>query len=498
MRYLIRADGDVRMGTGHVMRCLALAQAMQERGATALFASACIPESIAARLEGEGIAVVRVGSKPGGDDDARQTAAAARAAGAAWVVLDGYQFPGGFQKSLRDEGLKVLTIDDTGDAEHYWADLVLNQNLHARADMYQRRESHTRLLLGPRYALLRREFWRWRGFERVVPAIARKVLVTLGGFDPDGVTLKVVAALDRLDTPGLEAVVVTGAGSHRAALEEAARTCRTPTRLRSNVADMSELMAWADLAVAAGGSTTWERALLGLPSVIIVLADNQQDVAESAAQARIAWDLGDHARITPAVIADAVRRLLEDLPARTEMARRGPQLVDGRGAERVVTRLGRERVQLRRAKSEDCRLLWEWANERGVRAVSFSTDPIPWDSHRTWYEAKLNDPRCLFFIAVAPDGQAVGQVRCDLDGPGALVSISLDPRFRGLGYGSAALDQVTQELFARGDVQELRAYIRAGNEASRHAFVAAGFAELEQTVVQGHPASQFICRRCSA
>ena len=132
--------------------------------------------------------------------------------------------------------------------------------------MYANREAHTRLLLGTRYVLLRREFWPWRGWRREIPAVARKVLVTLGGGDPDNVTLKVIRALAQVEIEGLEAVVVVGpANPHLEELQAAVKDTPHPIRLESNVTNMPELMAWADVAITAGGSTCWETAFMGLP-----------------------------------------------------------------------------------------------------------------------------------------------------------------------------------------------------------------------------------------
>ena len=233
------------------------------------------------------------------------------------MVLDGYQFQGAFQTRVRGQGVRVLAVDDYGHAGCYTADLVLNQNPHAREELYHDRANQTGLLLGTRFALLRREFWKWSGWKRDVPEVARKVLVTLGGTDPDKATFKVIDALQRLGLPGLDAVIVVGGGNpHLAELEKAAAMAHGLIRLRANVADMPELMAWADVAVAAGGTTTWERALMGLPSLVVILADNQKEVAEALDEEGIGWNLGLHGALGVSVLADALRRLMTDRAAR--------------------------------------------------------------------------------------------------------------------------------------------------------------------------------------
>ncbi len=160
---LIRADASPEIGTGHVMRCLALAQAWQDKGGQATVAMALAAPSIQARLEAEGLGIKRITAQVGSAEDAAQVIQIARQLQAAWVVIDGYRFTGSYQQALKDAGLGLVCIDDEATAEHYYADVILNQNLHADAGLYAKREGYTRLLLGTRYALLRREFRRWQG-----------------------------------------------------------------------------------------------------------------------------------------------------------------------------------------------------------------------------------------------------------------------------------------------------------------------------------------------
>jgi UDP-2,4-diacetamido-2,4,6-trideoxy-beta-L-altropyranose hydrolase len=344
------------MGTGHVMRCLALAQAWQDAGGRALFAAVGMPGGLEARLAADRVDVVRLGVEPGSPDDAGRTAAMARQAGACWVALDGYHFSGDYQGRLKDAGLRLLAIDDYGHAGRYRADLVLNQNLHAREGLYREREPSTQLLLGTRYALLRREFWGRRGWKRGVPDVARRVLVTLGGSDPDNVTLKVIEALGRVRVPGLEALVVVGGGNpHRAELEAAAQNSGAAVRLRADVTDMSEPMAWADVAVSAGGSTNWELAVAGLPSCCTILADNQVQVARSLEERGVAVNLGWAPTWAPGRLALVLEDLIHNPRRRGEMSRQAQRLVDGEGASRVVEAMGRVKGTADHDANQSCR-----------------------------------------------------------------------------------------------------------------------------------------------
>jgi UDP-2,4-diacetamido-2,4,6-trideoxy-beta-L-altropyranose hydrolase len=339
-RLLFRADAGANLGTGHVMRCLALTQAWHDAGGQAMLASAASLGGLERRLAAEGLLIERLSADPGSDEDARLTIELAKRFQARQVVIDGYQFSSRYQKLVKTAGLWSLVIDDYGHAEHYWADAVLNQNLHAREGLYRHREPGVRLLLGPQYALLRREFGKWRSWRRSHPPLARRVLVTLGGADPANATQKVIAALSRLQGEGLEAVVVVGTNNpHLPALRAALPADSSTLRLLTDVKDMAELMAWADVVVCAGGSTCWELAYMGLPALTLVLAENQVDVAAGLAVHGVAQNLGWHTTLSEATLADALSELMRNGPARRTMSARGRELADGEGGPRVVKTL---------------------------------------------------------------------------------------------------------------------------------------------------------------
>src|SRR5262249_46041186 len=150
LNLLVRADADARMGTGHVMRCLALAQAWREVGGAVTFRTACTVPGLIARLAEAGARVEAVKEVSARPDDADRTRETAERLGAGWLVLDGYHFSGEFQKRVRGDGARLLALDDYGHAEQYWADLVLNQNLHAGPALYPNRATYTQLHLGTR------------------------------------------------------------------------------------------------------------------------------------------------------------------------------------------------------------------------------------------------------------------------------------------------------------------------------------------------------------
>ena len=474
---LIRADASVAIGTGHVMRCLALAESWQDAGGGVTFAMAEIPPSLRARLESERARIASLGSASGTLPDAGETAKLARDLGARWVVVDGYAFHGEYHKSLKNAGLSVLCVDDHGHAGDYQADLVLDQNANASADLYASRGANTRLLLGPRYALLRREFRSEAGrFQREIPQLATRILVTMGGSDPRNLTVNVIEALILLDVADIEAaVVVGGTNPHADALRAAAARSGRNINVLCDVEEMPKWLKWADVAVSAAGSTSWEICFLGLPAILIDFAANQTPLARELHRLGAALHLGSAQAAVPETIAAALKKLMTSRDERTSLSLRASALVDGLGAQRVVSAMCGQDLELRSVEAKDCELLWKWANDPEVRAASFSKEAIAWNEHVTWFSNKLADRNSRMFLALE-NGVPVGQIRLDRISEGeAEIDISVAPEQRGRGCASRMLVQAAGEAFRDGSTVRLHGFILPTNRASIQAFEKAGF-----------------------
>jgi UDP-2,4-diacetamido-2,4,6-trideoxy-beta-L-altropyranose hydrolase len=482
-KLLIRADADTRIGTGHVMRCLALAQAWQAHdGVVELVTSVRLPISLKSRLLAEGIAIHRIDQPLGSVDDANQVVVFAQASNTDVVIVDGYHFGAEYQQTLKAAGLRILFIDDNGHADHYYADWVLNQNIYAREDLYANREPYTRLLLGTHYALLRREFWKWREWQREIPEAARKVLIMMGGSDPDNVTLQTIRALRDIEIEGLEIVAVVGGGNpHYGALVDAVQQSSHQIRLERNVTDMPALMAWADVAISAAGSTVWELVFMGLPALLVVLAENQRRIAETVCSMALAQE------VSTADIASPFMQLVSSAESLREQSRLQQALIDGNGAERIVTICFSRDLDttIRQATPVDAGVLWQWANDPSVRANSFNSREITWPEHVAWYFNKLLSDNTR--IWVFENGHIpVAQIRYDrLNETSARISYMVDAAYRGRGFGTHILQATA--LLACGElkISTLEGETFAHNTASVKAFEKAGFKLDAQKVVGG-------------
>jgi UDP-2,4-diacetamido-2,4,6-trideoxy-beta-L-altropyranose hydrolase len=336
---LFRADASVSIGTGHVMRCLALAQAWQDAGGRAMFAMAEATPAVVERLQREGVEIKRLKAEPGSVDDAQETIGLARSEPAAWVVVDGYCFGTDYQLALTDAGLRVLFIDDNGHAARYVADIVLNQNIHAEESFYKDREKSTRLLLGTKYALLRREFVSPKHTREISP-VARKLLVSLGGSDPDNVTRRVMEAIEQVLVANLQVVVVAGGSNpHGAEIAKLVANSSHSCRVLSNVANMQEVMSWADLAISAAGTTCWECCALGLPAVLVVVADNQILNAQALRAAGAVKLVSGGSQFPIREMAQLVTRLANSPSERQTLSQTASLLVDRGGTRRIISML---------------------------------------------------------------------------------------------------------------------------------------------------------------
>jgi UDP-2,4-diacetamido-2,4,6-trideoxy-beta-L-altropyranose hydrolase len=296
--------------------------------------------SLETRLKSEGMQIIHLSVNPGSMEDAKETVNLAHQFGVNWVVVDGYYFGATYQEIIKNVGLKLLFIDDYGHAEYYYADVVLNQVIYAHENLYVQREPYTQLLLGINYALMRREFYQYQKEQRTHPVIAKKLLVTLGGSDLNNVTLKVIHALKLLDLKKLEVLVVVGGSNpHYEKLKLASQDLQFPIYFHRNVENMPDLMAWSDIAISGGGSTIWELAFMGLPSLILILADNQASNAKKLGEMRLIYNFGEGKDIAPIQIANALRKLMLATRERTEMARLCQKLVDGQGSIRVLNKM---------------------------------------------------------------------------------------------------------------------------------------------------------------
>jgi len=477
-----RVDASSRIGIGHVMRCLALADELRSRGARTRFLSRPLPDALAAAIQARGHQLSTLPDATGPDLDPEEDAVAAMEALADvpawdWLVADHYGIDARWETRARGAARKILAIDDLADRRHE-VDALLDQGLRPAGARHYRDlvPPSCRLLAGPAFSLLRREF-------RAPPGPIRdpkrfRVNVCFGGTDPGGMTLRALRALEIWNDFRVDVDVIVGSASpHR---QDVADACgKLPrTTLHVDPANVAELLGRANLGIGAGGAMSWERCRMGLPSVVVSVAPNQRPNCQALAAARVAVDLGDMEGVAP----EALVSLIGDLAWRPglleRMGRRAAALVDGRGAERVALLLLPGPIQFRRARPEDARLAWTWRNHPSTRRFSVDSAPVPWSTHQRWWAGSVSSGRRILLVACSGESD-LGVLRYDLDGSTATVSIYLDPGLAGLGLGCVVLREGTAWIASNApSVDRIHAVILPENVASIRSFVAAGFKSL--------------------
>lgn len=325
-RLAIRADAGPDIGTGHVMRCLALAEGWSKAGGMVTLVSRALPSGLATRAESLGVAV-----EPAGDDsDGRW------AEGAALAVIDGWNFTSE-QIAAAARQTRLLAVDDTADRPSIAADIVLNPNVYATAEAYRGR-TRARLLIGPAYALLRSEFAALLP-ERAYPPVARHLLLLLGGADPADASATALAATRaaRTDEPGIERItLVVGTANPRYEALAAETGNDAAVEVLKDVRSMAPLMDAADMAVSAGGSTVLELAARGVPMLLGALIAEEEQVIDAMQALGASRALGRFDAVSPNDLSNTILSLARDATARRALSTTAQGLVDGQGVERVI------------------------------------------------------------------------------------------------------------------------------------------------------------------
>lgn len=339
MRFLFRADASVALGSGHVMRCATLAQALVAAGHAAEFVCRDQPGDLNDWLVAQGFSVQRLRGCEGTErDDADACRTAIGDQRFDWVVVDHHCLASAWEAAMAGVTRHLAAIDDLGRA-HY-CDLLLDQNYPTKLHRNYREDlpKQCERLLGPQFALLRPDFAALRPatLPRQCRSIAR-LLVFMSGSDPCNETTKALTGLIELDWRSVAVDVVIGAGSpHRASAEQACARLANAT-LHVQTPHMAKLMAAADLMIGAGGNASWERCALGLPAIVTILSENQVAPAEAIAKVGAHSLLGWHHKVAT---DDYARRLAEfDGPALDAMSRAAAGICDGAGLQRVMARL---------------------------------------------------------------------------------------------------------------------------------------------------------------
>ena len=447
---LIRCDASLMIGSGHVMRCLTLARELQRHGAEVSFlcrrqpgdlinllqpefAVLALPEQTLAAcsgLDGRDLYSSWLGCTQ--DQDAAHCLEVINKSGIkspTWLVVDHYGLDECWEAQLlaglsgTDAATKLLVIDDLADRCHQ-ADLLLDQNFFGEITYHRYKDlvpPHCCQLLGPNYALLGPEYAQ---LHPLVPQRTQlsRVLVFFGGVDLDNLSSRALEALLDPALAHLAVDVVLGRQSpHRKAVEHLV-SLRSNTILHGQLPSLAGLISRADLALGAGGATTWERVCLGLPSLVVAIARNQIPIAEALDQAGYVQLLGDSASVT----AEKIRSTLLSLLSQPQPGTAAAALTDGWGASRIaIAMLGPQgAIRLRPVVAADEALLLNLANDSQERAKRFFPEAISPVDHHYWFQEVLTATNRLLLTATTVAGCPIGHISFECQAASAHFDVS--------------------------------------------------------------------------
>ncbi|RMG84288.1 MAG: UDP-2,4-diacetamido-2,4,6-trideoxy-beta-L-altropyranose hydrolase [Bacteroidetes bacterium] len=458
---LFRADGNNQIGLGHIARTLALAD-MLKLDFDCRFAIQQPDLALIPQIRGYCKDIIRLPQTNLWYEEAHMLCHEFLT-GEEIVVLDGYHFDTNYQKILKTKGSKVVYIDDINDF-HMAADLVINHAGGIRQHQYSA-ERYTRFCLGLDYALLRRPFLE-AARDRLLPNAQRIAFVCLGGADPKNQTIRVLRKLERAGQIQQVYVVIGSAYKNRETLEKFVSTSRLDIMILENICAerMVDVMRLCPVAITSPSTIALEYLAVGGDLYLCPTAKNQRGLYAYLTQTRLAFDFKDFPIQNKTILSQARAQQKWELDGKSDARFR-----------KVFRQLEMDlHCRIRQATMEDMETYWEWANDPVTRNQSFSSQPIPFESHKAWFTQKLFSPDTYLYV-LEYKGTPVGQIRFDLEKE-AVLSYSVAPEARGRGFGSFLLRKGIQR-FKKDLVRptSIVGYVKASNKASNRAFQQLGF-----------------------
>tara|TARA_R110002050_G_scaffold276248_6_gene421451 strand:+ start:751 stop:2313 length:1563 start_codon:yes stop_codon:yes gene_type:complete len=504
---VFRADASPVLATGHIMRCLTLAQALKLKFPLAriIFISNLLPNNLTAKLMQLSVELIALpfdidSTDWRQKDDARACIRAITSQVLTinttidLLIIDHYLIDWRWQEEFKKYYKKLLVIDDLANRKHL-ADFLLDQTLNRQANDYLSLvPPYCQLLLGKKFILLRDEF------KQLIPNAKQKrtqaktikntisirnILVNLGGLDNTNLNRVIIKALIEYKetTCNHELTVDIIMASHSPHVEniKALTTEHYWLTLTTDCNQMSTKILNADLAIGACGTTAWERCCLGLPTLAIVLADNQKEVNKNLAKKKAIISLGNYQTLTEKAIIDAIYSLESQPDKYLSLIKHSFNSCDGMGVQRVLTRLSLPEVTLKSASIDDLSIMFHWQSTPEIRLFSRNTKAIKYEEHERWFLSSISmKHRHMYMICSA--GKKLGILRLDKQEIEQSVkryeiSILIAPEAQRKKLALKAIHAIPSSF----DSCEIYAYVHPQNKASHHLFTQTNFVKLTES-----------------
>ncbi|WP_434777349.1 UDP-2,4-diacetamido-2,4,6-trideoxy-beta-L-altropyranose hydrolase [Neisseria sp. Ec49-e6-T10] len=500
---VFRVDAALHIGSGHVMRCLTLADALKEQNINNIFICRAYQGNLIDFIRQKGFEIHQLPCVSSDfiatekqsiphthwlgvtwQEDAEQTINYLKQKKITidWLIIDHYALDKHWEEQLRGYVQKIMVIDDLADRAHS-CELLLDQNLGREKIDYQLLVPDScQLLIGPQYALLRPEFLQWRKeslLRRNNHTKIKQLLISLGGVDAQNITSEVLHCLaecNNLPKDSQIKVIMGEKAPHLSQVKVIAQQMPYETEVIVNTNQMAQIMAQSDLAIGAAGSTSWERCCLGLPTIAIALAQNQILIGQTLAEKGIHWFVGGIERADYSVVLKHILfYAVFDAYARISLTQKSSNFCDGNGVKRVIRSLIEPDITIRAANLDDAQLLYSWRNAPQIRERSLNTQTILFSDHMNWFKHSLSLKTRLILIAMHHEVESAC-IRFDFQEQTAIVSIYLSPEKIGDGIGRFVLKAAHNWLRENyPSIRIVEAVVLANNIASQKMFESLGY-----------------------
>lgn len=500
MNIVFRVDASHDIGIGHLMRCLNLANVLKTIDDVYIcFICRHLPESLHELIKKNEHTVIILNHvdaieqqdelkhssmlRTSQAQDAKDTIEALSGKSWGWLIVDHYSIDARYESELRSYVDNIMVIDDVADRKHN-CDLLLNQNLLSNPlnEYAEKVPKSCRLVLGPEYALLEKGYREEHLKVSFRNGLVNRICVNFGGIDKENVTGKVVAAFLKLKKEDVILDVVLSSNNPHKDLILSAVEGLPNIHIHQNLNSLVSMFVKADIAIGACGVTAWERCCLGLPSLVITIADNQEPGAHVLNCGGFIQWIGKSENTDVDDISSSIQNILNN-EIEESWSKKCWELVDGLGALRIasaLTAMPDMLLEARPADSSDEALLLKWTNDYVVRNNAFSKAVISEDEHHEWFHDRLNNKKnCLIYIIQNSNAIPVGQVRFDNTEDGWQISYSLDALFRSNSLGHRVLKSGLHELISKVGSCRVFGKVLSKNKASCRIFEKLGFSELE-------------------
>ncbi|MDC0230094.1 UDP-2,4-diacetamido-2,4,6-trideoxy-beta-L-altropyranose hydrolase, partial [Deltaproteobacteria bacterium] len=478
MLITIRTDASQQIGYGHVMRCLALAEALRDLGATIEFITRIHLGNLDEYIKKKSFKVHSL-PKPLESEleqnfkgfaewldfkikkDAQESIQVLEGTRPDWLIIDHYAIDNKWEGKLRPYTRKIMVIDDQANRNHD-CDLLLDQNYihdHSRYDHLL--SPDTMKLLGPKYALLRKDFSETHQRSLKSRGLTQRVLIFFGGSDPYNLTARALKSLRHPNLKHLSVDVVIGSANPHQSEIKALIAEKSNAELHIQVENIAELMANADIALGAGGTATWERMAVGLPSIVVTIAENQVPFTrELHRDGYLKW-LGNANQVEEFTICNALLEIIQEPHLLRIQSQKGQELVNGMGAhntaELMIFGPKFDTLKVRKAFTTDCLFYWYWANNLKFRENTLNQQDIGWEDYKERFNKILNEPDTIMLLIVCEFGP-IGQVLIDSSGSHFIVNYFTAKQFREFCFEKVvlgkAIEYLKQSFTLEGAVKE--------------------------------------------